>query len=302
MSLIAQLIALAKEIGVDFGALTDFLQTPFGATLAAVAVLTFISVRYFSLDLYEYAVYAWRIGKAALRRAFGIRTVLFFTDAGEGGALPHSLAHRLQSEIRKLSGNRVSVLTMSTGDELVHTPMLRPLVDGVVIVITDVTTLSNDQNRRFYLQKKLQLFVRYGGSVVVTHDALYRRSKNEGLQELGGCKIVNFRPVSSSVRYVRVDDGERVSENGGLLERLLPNFDMEDREVVWGNWSPGVEYLYVWADNPEIPLVTRRKVGRGAIFWCNTGDSDANGPPPSITRLDSEFIPLVAKLVVFGRK
>jgi hypothetical protein len=189
------------------------------------------------------------------------------------------------------------VVWLYDGDQLLHYPMFPFLVRGTIVLITDVTSLSNDPVRRKIIQKKMEWFTQWGGCLVVSHDALYRRAKNDILQSLAGGAISRFQAVTGDVEYQKLINGLRVSTNRALLEQLPPAMALEDNEVVSGEWLPGVEYLYVWRAESTLPLVTRRVVGRGVVFWCNTGDRNNQGPPPAIVRSDSAFIPLLSKLI-----
>src|SRR5690606_17082837 len=82
-------------------------------------------------------------------------------------------------------------------DELLNYPLLPEYVHMLIIIVSDVTKLSESEGKREKIQKKIIKYVRKGGTLFGTHDIIYRRLRNNVLQTAFGCEICNFKRVTA---------------------------------------------------------------------------------------------------------
>ncbi|PPK70374.1 hypothetical protein V5P93_000746 [Actinokineospora auranticolor] len=260
-----------------------------------VAVFIVFIARVFGFDVYTRLIRGGRAGRVRTRRLWRADTVLLYTDCDDELHTSNALAKRLQAEMTE-AGTRTKVSVVRDGGDLARWPFSRPIA-GIVLLITDVTQLSSRPRERERLQKRLAHYVRGGGCLVLGHDVIWRRSRNERLQKLAGCSLDKFERSDAPIRYTRVDSGPRACEYADLLADLPESLDLSDNEVVVGTWHRDVDFLYCWDGDPEVPLVTRRVVGDGHVYWVNSGDTDGDGPPRSLARPESGLVTLLATLV-----
>ena len=62
------------------------------------------------------------------------------------------------------------------------------LIDSIVLIDTDVTKLANTDAMINRINKYLENYVYCGGKLIVTHDVIYRRTRNIKLQEMNYCR------------------------------------------------------------------------------------------------------------------
>jgi hypothetical protein len=93
-----------------------------------------------------------------------------------------------------------------------------------------------------------------------------------------------------------------VSSNLPLLDKLQNNFTLDDGEYLIGDWASGVEFIYLFEGKRNFPLVTRREVGKGLVYWINSGDHTEKGPAKSLSRPDTHLVKLVSNLISFQSK
>ncbi|WP_018683329.1 hypothetical protein [Actinokineospora enzanensis] len=260
-----------------------------------VAVFVVFVARVLGFDVYARAIRGRRALGTGVRRLWRTRTVLLYTDCNDELHTSKALAARLQEDLLA-AGFRVRVRMARDGADLARWSFSRSVV-GIILLITDVTQLSVRPRDRDRLQKRLVRYVHRGGCLVLGHDVIWRRSRNERLQKLAGCSLDTFERSTEPIRYTRVDSGPRASDHTDLLAALPETMELGDNEVVIGRWNRDVDFLYCWADRPDTPLVTRRSIGDGRVYWVNSGDSDSSGPPRSLARPERPFIILLAALI-----
>ena len=99
--------------------------------------------------------------------------------------------------------------------------------------------------------------MRQGGRLVCTHDVIYRRTRNELLQNMFG-------------------------------------FILHDAEICWGNIADDVDVFFKTED--DIPLVFAREYGSGICVYLNPGDFKER-PPRSILKPEKEFVDLLRESI-----
>ena len=164
-------------------------------------------------------------------------------------------------------------------------------IDTIVLIVTDVTKFSNNDTAIRRINEALVGFVRDGGRLVCTHDVIYRRTRNDPLQQMYGCQITNFRQMPE-VGYHKTDD----CRDAGAFSELPDSFVLHDDEVCWGDLAPDVDIYFTTEDG--IPLVFSREYGKGICLYLNPGDYKKT-PPRSILKPEKDFINLLREAIRF---
>lgn len=265
-----------------------------------IAVFIVFLGRLLGFDLYARSVRLYRRTRVGIRRLTGGTTIVVYTDCDDELHTSRTLADHLETTVRA-DGRRVRVKVVRDGVDLGRCSFSPKAVLAVLVLLTDVTQLDTDKRDRVRLQRRLINYVHNGGCLVLGHDVIYRRSRNEHLQRLAGCALDNFSRTRERVRYVRVDEGPRATTHTTLRTRAPETFSLTDNEVIVGEWNDDVEFLYVWDRDENTPLVTRRTVGKGTVFWVNSADSSGKGAPRSLARPEPAFVALLNLLVTTKR-
>ena len=167
-------------------------------------------------------------------------------------------------------------------------------IDSIILMVTDVTKLSNYAFAINKINQVLSDYVKEGGRLICTHDVIYRRTRNEKLQEMYGCQITNFLSAPE-VQYVKTDfchDEEAFAE-------LPESFFLHDGEICWGDLAPDVDVYFKTEDG--IPLVFAREYGKGVCIYMNSGDYKKH-PPRSILKPEKNFVLLLKASIAFSYK
>jgi hypothetical protein len=281
-----------------FRSLSDFL-TEIATQLTLVIVIGVL--RLFGVDIFARFLKIWRLFLLLARKSLGHEVALLYTDCDiEGSDITERFARRLSQRLAE-RGTRIDVLPLKAGASLQYWPLSVWAVRVVVLLVTDITKLSVYPKRRIRIEKRLARFCGRGGTLVLGHDAIYRRAQNSYLERLAGCKLTRYLAAPDGVHYVKVATGDRRSTDRHLLGDLPDSFILEDGEIITGDWAEPVEFLYVLGGNADWPLVTRKNYGSGLVFWINSGDQGENNPPPSISRPSPDLIGVIAELVISKR-
>ncbi|MEW6446579.1 MAG: hypothetical protein AB1426_00565 [Bacillota bacterium] len=138
--------------------------------------------------------------------------------------------------------------------------ILSPKTTGcVILIITDVTKLSEDVKIRDRIQKSLLNYVYKGGGIIGTHDIVYRRVRNQLLENIFGCQLNCFLRTDKKIEYIKNPD----FVDHPFCRDLPERFSVSDGEIVWGNWSPDALPLFSTEDGK--PLVIAREYAKGRI-------------------------------------
>lgn len=164
-------------------------------------------------------------------------------------------------------------------------------IDTVILINTDVTKLANNDDAISKINKVLTEYTDNGGRLIVTHDIIYRRTRNEGMQSLLGCKITNFT-AAEKVKYKKTQLCNETEKFMSLPEE----FELHDNEICWGNYGPDVDVFFETEDGK--PLVFTREYGRGVCIWLNPGDFK-DYPPQSVAKPEAGFVQLMREAIRF---
>ncbi len=226
---------------------------------------------------------------------FNKKIIFIYTDADDNGNSTHSLSIHLE---KSLQDEKIKCIVLKNSEDIINWPLVNKFVKSVIIILTDVVPLSSIKKKRDKIQDNLIKFALNGGILILGHDVLYRRSKNILLQKFCNVTLTKFfRSDNKNVVYTKnINIDNRISTNKILLKNLPDTLSLDDREYVTGDWSNTTEYIYTTNDEKKIPLVTRQELGKGVVFWINSGDHTENGPPPSIEKPSKDLIILLDRL------
>ena len=287
---------LTKYLPSDIEFISQFIGEI--ALLAVLFVLRLIGIDFFIKFLRLYHYLAMVVTYVVSRRKF----ILLYTDADDQGASTYRLLQQLQLAQRD---RKVRLVALKSPEDILKWPLSARFVDAVTLLISDVSPLSTNARTRDLIQHKLVKFVHNGGLLILGHDALYRRSRNHILQQLYGVTLTQFDPrKGQKVCYQKNTDPERSCAVSALLTGLPEQFELDDGEVVTGQWPVCTEFLYVapaTANFPEVPLVTVQRIQQGHAIWLNSGDHSPDGPPHSIGKPDPLFVTLLDGLLRHAR-
>lgn len=197
-----------------------------------VAVFIVFTARFFGFDTFGGLIRMVRRLPILSRRLARRKTVLVYTDCDDEGRTTKILCDRLERQLGSAHGERVSVKVVRDGVDLLRWPFPVSGVLGVIVLITDVTQLSAQPRDRKFLQENLSRYVKKGGRLVLGHDVIYRRSRNDQLQKLAGGALDSYQRVARPITYIKVDAGDRVTSNTALLANLPAELEFRDNEVI----------------------------------------------------------------------
>ncbi len=173
--------------------------------------------------------------------------------------------------------------------------------DIIMLQSTDVTKFSSDEKEREKIGDRLDEFVDSGKKLIVTHDIIYRRTRNITLQQMFNYQVNNFQR-ETDVPYSKTAYCKQVH----AFSSLTSNFLLADGEICWGDTDKLHEkeiFFDTLITNPQtgkkitVPLVIGKVYnGDGQLIWLNTGDTYED-PPRPITELDENFIKLLAECI-----
>lgn len=272
----------------------------FATELSVLLVLGF--GRVIGIDLFWKLRYIYNALRFLILRVFGIRIALVYTDCDEDGQTTRRIARHLSSQDQK-----IQYIPISDPALLQSYPLFNIFCEAVIIFITDVTPLSTNHKNRISIQKKLQYYVAKGGVLILGHDVIYRRTRNNLLQNLAGCTAIEFQSEKrTGTLYHKFSSCEEILANRHyanpeFMSELPDNFVLKDNEIVGGEWAEDVKFLYIHGEKSKkqvvLPLVTMRLIDEGIVYWLNTGDKKAEGDPPALTQLDDNLMKILKTFV-----
>lgn len=276
---------------------SDYLSAISGeiATITTLFILRLLGVDLFPRTILIFNYIRSFIWKNIYKKSI----ILVYTDADDRGNSLLSLCTKIKN---KANDKNLKILNIDNPENFSSWPT-NNLIDTIIVLITDVSTLSSNPQKRDTIQNKFTSYVKHGGTLILGHDILYRRSKNEILQDFCNVVLTKFIRCEEPITYIKntAQQEIRTTKNTKLLDNLPESLELDDREIVVGMWGEHVEYIYVSATDPSIPLVTRQEIGNGVVFWLNSGDHTEEGPPPSLAGPADEFVVLITSLITHGK-
>lgn len=271
-----------------------------------VLILGLIFVlRLLGVDLFPKILLVFHSITSLFRRMLGRRRVLVYTDCDDRGTAVENMREALRDV---LGPSRIDVVAIHNPERLLQYRLSPAEVHSVVLLLTDVTTLSTSLRIRSKIQHRLVRYSQRGGLLLLGHDALYRRSRNEELQKLAGGRIVDFQQTEEPIPYrINPELGHILGGVFAPLEHALPSAPvLDDGEFVCGEWNPDVVPIYTaeavfGGQKVTIPVVTYRTAGKGAVCWLHSADHKPHGGPQPIAGPDPVFIDILQALLLHAR-
>lgn len=235
------------------------------------------------------------------------KKIIIYADCNDKSAAIKSIENRLAE---KLHGKRLWIKTISDPEEILAEPFAQCLTHAVIVLITNVTSLSLNVKSKEKIQERINSFCQNGGIVVLGHDAIYRRTSHETFEAMAGGRLEGYDNKEKIVKYKRNDSEKRKIKSNLLRENLPESAELTDGEYLRGTWREEVEFLYILSqDSPppgtektfHVPLVTRKLNGKGASFWINSGDSGKKGPPISLSLPENDLIKILSAIIIYGK-
>lgn len=155
-------------------------------------------------------------------------------------------------------------------DEINSYPLFPYFLAAIVLIDTDVTKLAADDKTRKLLEKGICSYIHLGGGIVGTHDLIYRRTRNQLLQEIFGCTTTDFQRKDGPIQYHR-----STGPDDPIAADLPEHFELDDGEVVWGSWKSDCQTHFHTGGRPYRPLVVSRSYYKGRLVWLNSGEMSA---------------------------
>jgi hypothetical protein len=167
-------------------------------------------------------------------------------------------------------------------------------IRAIILLDTDVTKLADEVSVQSRIENRLVHYVSGGGTLIGSHDLIYRRVRSTALQKMFGCQTTKFYPCrpSEKVHYQLVPTAEKHPLRDGLGDK----FDLDDGEIVWGAWAPDANVIFATAEEEPKPLVVTRKRGDGKLVWLNSGDK-GDWLCPSLAIPEEPLLKLLANSV-----
>lgn len=216
------------------------------------------------------------------------RYVLIWNDVDDRYSAAIALA--LEPKLPKL---RIKVI--SVPEQLSFYPTGCSKLAAIVLIVTDVTKISEGKRDRERAQRRIKAYVRCGGGLVGTHDIIYRRVGNDILAPVfGGGKITHFE-TAPEVTYQVFP-----SHTSHFLRRDLPDtFALKDGEILKGHWDAEAETIFATSSSPALPLVVANHFHSGRSVWLNSGDKSAEGLCASIALPEAQFLQLLENSILW---
>jgi hypothetical protein len=225
------------------------------------------------------------------------REILLWIDTDYGTV--QQLADHVRKQLQALTaGNlrRARVHAMKLPREILQHPMRPSIVAAIILINTDVSKLSADDKVREQIQDRLLKYLGRGGGLVGCHDVIYRRARNDRLQQAFGGKIDGFSLLKEQpVEYVRNPD----QANHPIVKALDEKFTLKDGEILaTKGWRRDAQVLFLSTEEPEPHnlVVAQEYLKTGRLVWLNSCDHQ-DSICPSIGEPQTHFVTLLSASV-----
>lgn len=217
------------------------------------------------------------------------------TDFGTVQRLADHVRHQLQAVT---TGNlrRARIRAMKFPREILLHPIKPSIVAAIILINTDVSKLSADDKVREQIQDRLLKYLSRGGGLVGCHDVIYRRARNERLQQAFGGRIDGFSILKEQpVEYVR----NPAQENHPIVKGLEEKFTLMDGEILaTKGWPRDAQVLFMSGEktDPHNLVVAQEYLKTGRLVWLNSCDHQ-DPICPSIGNPEPHFVTLLSASV-----
>jgi hypothetical protein len=228
------------------------------------------------------------------------REILLWIDADSGTV--QRMAQHLRAQLQATAGNlrRARIHTMRYPREILYHPMTPSIVAAIILINTDVSKLSADDKIREQIQDRLLKYMGKGGGIVGCHDVIYRRARNERLQQAFGGRIDGFSMIRDQpVEYVR----NPAHADHPIAKALDEKFTLMDGEILaTKGWRRDAQVLFSSTESPDPhSLVVAQEYLKSRLVWLNSCDHQdpicrsVGEPQPHFVALLSASVQWVAR-------
>ena len=230
------------------------------------------------------------------------REILLWIDTDFGTV--QRLADHVRTQLQTVTtGNlrRARIRAMKFPREILNHPMRPSIVAAIILINTDVSKLSADDKMREQIQDRLLKYLSKGGGLVGCHDVIYRRARNERLQQAFGGRIDGFSILKDQpVEYVR----NPAQENHPIVKALEEKFTLTDGEILaTKGWPRDAQVLFSSTEKtePHSLVVAQEYLKTGRLVWLNSCDHQdpicpsVGEPQPHFVKLLSASVQWVAQ-------
>ena len=215
------------------------------------------------------------------------------------------ISDNLCKNLRKKGVNDL-LKSLESPKEILNYPLKPARVKALILIVSDVTKLSDNKKLRELIESKIHSYYKKGGGIVGTHDIIYLRVRNSKLRDDFGGEINTFKRIDKPVKYIRNNEpfGSKHTKDlpdefdvSQLTEGLPDEFELNDGEIIVGKWKDDVGIIFNSAKEYGLefglkPLVTARERGNGRLVWLNSGDKYESFPR-SISLPEDDFLTLL---------
>ena len=135
---------------------------------------------------------------------------------------------------------------------------------AIILIVTDCTKFSSNIYAAKRINETLVRYVRKGGKLIGAHDVIYRRTKNELLQNMFGCKIVNFEQTET-VHYHKTE--ECLEED--RFSNLPEDFVLHDAEICWEKLQKMLMCILKQSRGSHLYF---QRIRKWSVYLLNSGD------------------------------
>lgn len=263
--------------------------------------------KFFNFDIVVFSVKSFLYIFQTIQRLFGYKKIILYTDCSDHSATNKCIAEHL---LKNFSQKKFKIKIIENPEAILKEPLSQSITHAIIILITNVSGLSANDRKKQKIQESINYFCQSGGIVVLGHDAIYRRTKNQIFEKMTGGVLNHYNNNNKEIIYSKNNAGSRRTTDESLLNSLPQSMKLTDGEFLLGSWAQDVEFLYVLGGKREeeidkrqdqTPLVTRKTNGRGTAYWINSGDFGESGPPRSLSAPENGFIEIL-KCILLNRK
>lgn len=211
-----------------------------------------------------------------------------------------NISKKLDEKLKLEKNSSIIFQSLNTPKEILDFPMNSSIVQAIILIVSDVTKLSENSKTKDKIQNWLVDYLGKGGGIIGTHDLIYRRVRNDKLEDAFGCQLNYFERVDGKgeVKYLK----NPCFENHDISKELPDSFELDDGEIICGKkWHVNANCLFHTDEENPKPLVVAIEKSKGKAVWINSADKK-DGLAESISKPADEFIDILKSSIKWVNK
>ena len=214
-----------------------------------------------------------------------------------------ALSKRITQHLQTKGIDNYRIKHLRKPEDILYYPPSPKYVHAIIIIVTDVTKLSENEKIRIKIQTRLNKYVSAGGTLFGTHDLIYKRCRNEELQEMYGCQVKYFQ---RSINPIQVNTSPEYKSHP-ILTNLPHNFSLSDGEIITGEWANDIQKILLTSEKYFDPLINvpilciRHSFYKGLLIWISCADK-SDAVAASISMPQPEFIQILYNALTLTRE